>query len=237
VSHDGRLAALVKRHLPRLVNLLVQIQDASYRLRLRPQVFIDVYARNAWGGVESRSGSGSTLEQTTAIRAALPRLFADLGVRSLLDVPCGDHHWMKEVPLDGIDYTGIDVVPAMIERNQTLYGGPHKKFVTGDLLRMALLGVDLVFSRHCLGHLPSREILAALGNIKRSGSTYLLATTFPRRTRNEELNRFGWRPLNLELDPFGLPAPRLLIDERCTERNGRYADKSLGLWRTSDLPD
>ena len=44
-----------------------------------------------------------------------------------------------------------------------------------------------------------------------------------------------WRPLDLERDPFGFPAPLELLNERCTEGGGIFADKSLGLWRTADL--
>jgi SAM-dependent methyltransferase len=230
-----RLRALVRRRMPAVADCLGRIEDRFFRLRLGRRVFADIYARNAWGGSESRSGSGSTLEQTHAIRTALPPLLRELGVKSLLDVPCGDHHWMKEVPLDGIRYIGIDIVPAMVERNQRLYGGAEKTFRAGDLVRDPLPPVDLVLSRDCFSHLPHGQILAALRTIKRSGSIYLLTTTFTERTQNEEINRFGWRPVNLQLQPFNLPPPALVINEHCTEHDGQYADKSLGLWKIADL--
>ena len=230
-----RLRALVKRRMPRATDFLGRIEDRLYRLGLGQRVFNDIYERNAWGGVESRSGSGSTLEQTKTIRTALPQLLRDLGVRSLLDIPCGDHHWIKEVPLEGIQYTGTDIVPAMVERNQRVYGSEGRTFLLGDLVRDPLSKVDLILSRDCFSHLPHRDILAALQNIKRSGSIYLLTTTYTERTKNEELNRFGWRPLNLQLSPFHLPLPLLVINEKCTEHDGQYADKSLGLWKIADL--
>lgn len=230
-----RLKSLLRRRLPGVVNSLVRMEDGLYRLRLGRGVFIDIYERNAWGGVESRSGSGSTLEQTKAIRTAIPRLLRDLDVRSLLDIPCGDHHWMKEVPLEGIEYIGMDIVPPLVERNQRLYGSGRKAFFKGDLVRDSLRKVDLILCRDCFGHLPHGDIIEALRNIKRSGSTYLLTTTFPERTKNEELNRFGWRPLNLQLSPFDLPPPIIVINENCTERDGQYSDKSLGLWKIPDL--
>ena len=34
---------------------------------------------------------------------------------------------------------------------------------------------------------------------------------------------------------FNLPAPVKLINEGCTEDGGKFADKSLGLWRVEDL--
>jgi SAM-dependent methyltransferase len=230
-----RLRTLVKRRMPGAAGFLGRIEDRLYRLRLGQRVFIDIYERNAWGGVESRSGSGSTLEQTKTIRAAIPQLLRDLGVRSVLDIPCGDHHWMKEVPLEGIQYTGMDIVPAMVERNQRVYGSGGRTFLMGDLVRDPLLKVDLILSRDAFSHLLHGDILGALQNIRRSGSTYLLTTTYAERTKNDELDRFGWRPLNLQLSPFHLPPPLLVINENCTEHDGQYADKSLGLWKIANL--
>jgi hypothetical protein len=230
-----RLKSLLRQRLPGVVNYLVRVEDGLYRRRLGQQVFINIYERNAWGNVESRSGSGSTLEQTKTIRAAIPRLLRDLGVRSLLDIPCGDHHWMREVPLEGIEYIGMDIVPSMVERNQRLYGSGRKTFLKGNLVKDSLRKADLILCRDCFGHLPHRDIIESLRNIKRSGSTYILATTFTERTENAELNRFGWRPLNLQLSPFNLPPPIIILNENCTERDGQYSDKSLGLWQISDL--
>jgi hypothetical protein len=93
--------------------------------------------------------------------------------------------------------------------------------------------VDLVLCRDCLVHLSSKDAVAALRNLKRSGSTYLLATTFPEHTDNPDVITGYWRPINLELPPFALPRPMLMINEGCPERGG--ADKSLGLWRIADL--
>jgi hypothetical protein len=58
-----------------------------------------------------------------------------------------------------------------------------------------------------------------------------LTTTFPGCASNEDIVTGDWRPLNLQLAPFNLPAPDLLINEQCTEGGNLFADKSLGLWR------
>ena len=66
---------------------------------------------------------------------ALPALVKELGVRSLLDAPCGDFNWMRHVDLDGVEYTGGDVVPELVARNRELYGAAGRRFVTLDLTR------------------------------------------------------------------------------------------------------
>lgn len=66
----------------------------------------------------------------------------------------------------------------------------------------------------------------ALKSIRESGSRYLLTTTFP--GKNRDIVTGQWRKLNLQADPFNLPAPLKLFSEQCTEPGGE--DKALGLW-------
>ncbi|MFD4999082.1 class I SAM-dependent methyltransferase [Streptomyces buecherae] len=218
-------------------------------------IFGELYESDAWrlfpGSEEanddvSRSGSGSSLNQTAALRRELPDLISRLGVRSLLDVPCGDFHWMSHVELGVDTYLGADVVPEVVERNQQRFARPGRAFRVLDITRSPLPRVDLVFSRDCLVHFGDADVRAALDNVRRSGSTYFATTTFTGRTSNAaDIETGGWRSLNLCRAPFSLPAPLHVIDERCTEyyvtwEDGtevehHFADKSIGVWRTADL--
>ncbi|HEV8722667.1 MAG TPA: hypothetical protein VGW77_18770 [Candidatus Binatia bacterium] len=56
------------------------------------------------------SGPGSSLFQTATVRAALPGVIQQFGVKSMLDIPCGDFNWMKEVTLDVDRYIGGDII-------------------------------------------------------------------------------------------------------------------------------
>ena len=204
----------------------------------RADVFTTIYRSAGWGkDLDTVSGPGSTLEQTAVIRKMLPELVMQLGAQSFLDVPCGDLFWMKECELGSLDYVGMDVVPALVAENTKRFGAPHRTFIVGDLVKDDLPCVDVVFCRDCLVHLPFRDALAALRNVRRSGSTYLLATTFTDRTSNRDIQSAGqWRPLNLERGPFCLPTPLHLLNEDCPAADGKYADKSLGLWPISEIP-
>lgn len=57
------------------------------------------------------------------------------------------------------------------------------------------------------------------------------------RTENTELGKNFFRPINLQCAPFNLSEPLEIINESCTHADGEYSDKSLGLWRISDLHD
>ena len=204
----------------------------------RYTVFRRIFDLNLWGNCESISGEGSTLERTAAIRSELPGLLARHGVRSMLDAPCGDFFWMKELALDVDSYIGADIVPELIARNNECHSSPQRRFIVCDLVEDELPRADLVFCRDCLVHLSYAETKRALENFRRSGATWLLTTTFPDRRDNHDIKTGDWRPINLERPPYGFPPAVELINENCDEVDevlGAFPDKSLGLWRLADL--
>lgn len=211
---------------------------ASHRPAMTPSRldFDDIFQRNGWGSDESRSGEGSELGQTARLREALPRVFRELGVSTVLDIPCGDFNWMRHVNLEGIEYTGGDVVAEIARRNQNAYATPARRFLHLDLVGSKLPRADLVFCRDCLVHLPYADIAAALENIRGSNAAWLATTTFTRRHENQDL--FGiWRPLNLLDAPFNFPEPHMLIEEGLPPgEDADFSDKSIGIWRVEDLP-
>lgn len=193
-------------------------------------IFSSHYQTNFWRSNESVSGQGSTMAETEHVRDVLPVLFAQLKVASVLDLPCGDFHWFKEIwptIATSISYTGADVVPELIAENRVLY--PNVRFEVMDITLSKLPKVDLVMCRDLFGHLNNFSVQLALRNLKQSGSKYLLATTFPQHETNGDIKTGQWRPINLA-SMFGLPTPVLLINEGCRAGGGQFADKSLGLW-------
>jgi hypothetical protein len=97
--------------------------------------------------------------------------------------------------------------------------------------------VDVIFCRDALVHFSFSDVFRALDNIISSNSTYLITTTFVDRNKNTDILTGQWRPLNLQAHPFDFPAPIATIDERCTEGDGSWGDKSLGVWRISELAE
>ena len=194
------------------------------------RIFSDIYRQRLWGDGESTSGPGSGLERTAQIRADITALVRRLGVRSLLDAGCGDFHWMPAVLLEIDSYIGVDVVRELVKRNRQCHHAAGCQFEHVDITRDRLPTVDLILCRDVLPHLSLSEATEALGNFRQSGSTWLLATTFVDRVSNNDIATGAWRPLNLVLEPFSLPTPTMLIDERCHHSGGIYADKRLGLW-------
>ena len=200
------------------------------------QRFARIFTTNLWAA-GSRSGLGSELTATAGVREQLPRLIEAIGATSMLDLPCGDFGWLSTVPLD-LDYTGGDIVAALVASNEERFGGPgsRRRFLRLDLTADPLPRADVVLCRDCLVHLSFDHIRQAFENLRRSGSTWLLTTTFLDHHENVDIDSGDWRILNLTRPPFNLPTPGGVLVEGCLESEGAYADKALGLWRITDLP-
>lgn len=192
-------------------------------------IFTSIYQSNYWQDDESVSGRGSNLEQTAAIRLILPQLFKELEIKTLLDIPCGDFYWFKEMELE-LNYLGADIVPELIEKNKSLYANDHTFFAVLDATTDQVPKADLILCRDMLGHFTNYDVMRTLKNFRVSGSKYLLATTFPGRNPNQDIKTGQWRPIDLEALRYGLGPAKILVNENCTESKGRFSDKSLGLW-------
>lgn len=211
------------------------LNGIALRFKNPEDIFTDIYRRNNWGGAISVSGPGSEGQQVGIIIEQLPIVFRDFYISSIIDIPCGDFHWMKNVDRHGVNYVGGDIVKELVATNREKFGSDCVQFLELDLLRTPLPKADLVFCRDCLVHLSNSDVMTALQNICRSGSRLLLTTSFVDRKRNTDIATGQWRPLSLQAAPFSFPEPLRIITEECTEGGGGYADKSLLLWNLSDI--
>jgi len=185
--------------------------------------FNNIFNRNVWGSFESKSGKGSELRFTDGIIKSIPNIIKDHSINSILDLPCGDYNYMKEVDL-ACDYIGADIAPDLIEYNQSRY--PDVKFECLDVTSDPLPKCDLILSRDCLVHLSNADIEKAVANMKKSGAKYLLTTSFSNTTKNIDLPAGGWRKINIELNPFNMDVIQV-VSENSGQDNAE--DKTLTL--------
>jgi hypothetical protein len=226
------LVDLIKKY-PALYEFLRFGVYARVRSASREKIFRDAYEKNLWNDKASASGPGSNLQATENIRLALPALLTRLGVTSLLDIPCGDFHWMKSVDLGPVKYTGADLVAPLIEKNRELYG-IRGDFVVCDLLKDSLPAADMILCRDCLVHLSLREVDLAIRNIAASDARLVALTTFPELAENVDTVTPYWRALNFSAQPFLFPEPvEVIRDFSDTQVNDQ--GKFLGVWKVSEL--
>ncbi len=218
----------------------------SFLSRLKPdpyagmgtrERFETIYRSNDWRDNESVSGPGSTNAQTLEVISIVEAVINEHQVGSVLDLPCGDFGWMRRVDLQGASYVGGDIVHDIIQKNVESYGSiPNVDFQVLDLIESELPKADLIIVRDCLVHLSEEQIHLALENMQRAGIDLILTTTFTEHKTNYDIQTGDWRPINLQHPPYNWPTPLAIFNERCTENNGKYTDKSLALWAVDQIP-
>jgi hypothetical protein len=196
------------------------------------QRFRRIHDTNLWGAEASASGLGSELDATAVLRVELPLLFEKFGVTSMLDAPCGDAGWINRADL-GVRYVGVDIVPTLVERLQarTAAGEINGEYHLADITCDPLPRCDAILCRDALVHLSFANIERAVVNFRKSGATWLIATTFPAWQSNADCEDGDWRALNFERAPFSWGPSVELLNENCLEAGGGWRDKSLGVWR------
>lgn len=227
------------RKIPGLHYLYLRYVEMKEVSRLKGKsadvIFNDIYAENRWNSNESISGPGSTDEQTRAVVEQLPRMLKGLEAKTVLDIPCGDFNWLRNAELNGFDYLGADIVPALIKANAANYSSNDRSFCILNLLEDVLPTQDVIFCRDCLVHFSNADVMRAIRNIHRSGSRYLITTSFVEHENSRDIYTGQWRPLNLLQAPFQLPEPMSIFREGCTEGGGIYFDKALCIWEIEGL--
>ncbi len=228
---------------PKLIAALQELSGDDLVSTLRTEIgqldladrFTLIHQLGIYHHPETVSGAGSTLDETRVLREALPTLVRQEQIRSLLDIPCGDFHWMRYVDLSGVQYIGADIVPGIVAQNLIRYQSAHRTFVVLDATQEPLPDVDLVFSRDLLIHLSLTDIRYVLKNIAASGSRLLLTTHFTSRSENLDIESGDFRPVNLCCAPFWLPEPLTVFIEDSSLGNGIFRDRGMALWRIADV--
>ena len=239
----------VRNHFPGIWKVLFHLRWSTWpRVRLtvqhaiimlqkpfesRKSRFSRYYRSNYWGDRESVSGIGSRISEAGALIDFLPKFIDQKAIKSLLDIPCGDFNWMRHVDLKDCQYIGADIVAHMIHENRRRFSNHQRQFVELDLANDTLPQTDVILCRDCFIHFSNSLIKRSLRNIKKSGATYLMTTSFPSMQENIDIKTGGLRGLNLQKPPFNLPVPFDCLLESSSE----YEAKSLLIYRVEDIPD
>jgi SAM-dependent methyltransferase len=128
------------------------------------QVFGEIYAGNVWGGApgELCSGSGSAKEFAAPYAEAIRKFVGRHGIRTVVDLGCGDFSVGRLIASMGVRYIGVDVVDEVVRRNRERHGADGIDFVCLDITADELPAGDVCLVRQVLQHLSNSEILAVL---------------------------------------------------------------------------
>jgi len=167
------------------------------------ETFRATYRSGGWvHGEEQESGSGigSSAAVTTGLVERINAALRHVAAESLVDVGCGDWNWMKRSKLD-VAYTGIDVVPEVIEENQW-YARAGVSFAVCEAIEGPIPPADAALCREVLFHLSFADARAVVKNIM-AAARYLVATTDLDIWCNSDNQKGDFRRLNLLRRPFG----------------------------------
>lgn len=195
---------------------------------LMEDIFTKIFKSNSWGSKETPSGPGSTLEACSGIITKIP-FWIDLhSIQTIVDLGCGDFHWMSRVDLDSIEYEGYDIVQEVVDA-ASKYAASNILFHQANILRMEIPAADLVLCKDVLIHLPDGDVLDLLHSIRASGSRLLASTTAPgwNNMFRHGLKPGEFAPIDLEAEPFNLGTP---LDKVEVPRKEGNPTKFLALW-------
>lgn len=185
--------------------------------------FSKIYSDHTWKG-RSLSGPGSDAERTVKFRRLLEEFIRQRNIRSVVDLGCGDWSYSQLVDWGQAGYTGLDVVPTVIDQNIKQYARAGVSFLLADPTDPALPAGDLLIVKEVLQHLPIDDINSILGKLN-SYRYAILVNDVSHQIRgtwkniwrwqsicstNTDIERGGYRLLALRDPPFSLPAEHLL---------------------------
>ena len=174
------------------------------------------------GHWESASGPGSTNLVASDTVELIKSTIEERGVKSILDLGCGDWNWMQNLkPLfEGVTYEGWDAGQQIVSSNTEKYSTANISFHRKDIISEEYPKVDLIVCRDVLFHLPISDGLKVIENVKSSGAKYLISTSFIDMEENviektviNGVDGFNFYRINLLAEPFNLEDNTILAVE------------------------
>jgi 2-polyprenyl-3-methyl-5-hydroxy-6-metoxy-1,4-benzoquinol methylase len=115
--------------------------------------FEEIYEANKWkAGKGYGSGEGSLFENAVPYVDFLQKFINENGIRSVIDIGCGDWQLSKHVNWDGLQYLGVDIVQNVIDSNKQEYSTKSIKFECANIGDLKHGPVDLIMIKDVLQH-------------------------------------------------------------------------------------
>jgi SAM-dependent methyltransferase len=170
------------------------------------RIFDRYYREDVWVG--GGSGTGSSAEVTEVYRDFLVRFMRERGVKSVVDLGCGDWRFSQLIDWTGIDYLGVDVSSTVLAATRK-HGRPGIRFAEIDGSREALPPADLLIAKDVLQHWSNAEILRFLPQLQAFRFALITNGADP-RDRNADIRSGLCRPIDLSAPPFELSGETVL---------------------------
>lgn len=185
--------------------------------------FTEIYATNHW---HYGSGEGSLAELTEGYRDFLSAFIAKSGVRTIVDIGCGDWQFARLMDWSNVAYLGIDVDQGLVERNNVEYGRSNVKFVKMNVFN-GPPPADLLICKDVMQHWTNAMISQFVPFLPRYKYCLFTNCADPASRRNIDIEVGKFRPIDLTAEPFRLPVAKVY------EFSGKTWRKETHLWSRS----
>ncbi|WP_428484751.1 class I SAM-dependent methyltransferase [Rhodopila sp.] len=170
--------------------LKADIRDRRNRRLTAKEVFTRIYREKMWGNGAGTfySGPGSDAEAAQPYADFVTSFIAKHNIRSVVDLGCGDFRVGRMIASCGVDYTGVDVVEALIEENNRCHANETINFQCLDIAHDPLPNAELCLIREVFQHISNAQISATLSKLRQYD--YVLFTDIqPEVTSDYKINK------------------------------------------------
>jgi hypothetical protein len=184
------------------------------------QAFTLIYEKGAW---RYGSGLGSLPETTLEYRHFLESFIAENNIRTIVDFGCGDWNFSRYIYWWNAEYTGYDTVENIIKTNMKMFSTDNIEFKISPNDFTEIKPAELLIVKDVLQHWPENIIQKFLASIK-GKYPYILITNsqHPDKDLNKNIRIGQFRPLNLLMPPFNIPAKLIFTyNFHCTLSDGK----------------
>lgn len=178
------------------------------------ETFSTIYRTKGWGddGGPFCSGTGSWGKAADDYCRFAIDFIKNHDVKSIVDLGCGDFAIGKRIlEATGVEYTGIDVVPELIEHHRATSSGPRVHFQCANIVSDPLPRAELYLVRQVLQHLSNGEIESVLRNLRTCKQALISehVPIYPQSINRDkphgpDIRRFSGSGVYLEKPPFSV---------------------------------
>ncbi len=166
------------------------------------EIFNEIYEKNKWG---YGSGLGSVPQYTAPYRIFLSNFMKSNGIKSVLDVGCGDWQISSLIDWSDVNYIGMDV-SSVVLTNTSRFAADNIRFIEGDAVHDELPRADLLILKDVLQHWSNTDILRFLPKMRQFPRA-LVTNGFDAAAlalTNQDISSGGYRPVDLKASPFNM---------------------------------
>ena len=174
------------------------------------EYFKTIYKHNLWNSNSgTSSGPGFDMQHASPYLTFLSDFVKNKQIESILDVGCGDFNLMKHFNLTGIQYTGIDLVDELIQKNQLKYGKNNITFKATPIHDFTYSGsYDLIICKDVIQHWSIHSVKTFLKNIRNFKYCLLVNdyanSAYENKTHNTSILDSEYTVVDLQKDPYNL---------------------------------